>query len=85
MVQLALVHRLKLARVWIPEAALRHLILLVKDLDIMVQVRFLIIQLVHFPLEIMADLYSYFLLDFALNTSPMLARHLALILAITLN
>ena len=85
MVLLALVRRLEQARVWVTEATLRHLILLVEDLDIVVQVRFLIIQLVHFPLEIMADLYSYFLLDFALDASPMLARHLALILAITLN
>ena len=85
MVLLALVRRLEQARVRVAEAALGHLILLVEDLDIVVQVRFLIIQLVHFPLEIMADFYSDFLLDFALDASPMLARHLALVLAITLN
>ena len=73
MVLLALIRRLEQASVRVPKAALRHLILLVEDLDIVVQVRFLIIQLVHFPLEIMTDLYSDFLLDFALNASTVLA------------
>ena len=85
MVLLALIRRLEQASVRVPKAALRHLILLVEDLDIVVQVRFLIIQLVHFPLEIMADFYSDFLLDFALDAPPMPARHLALVLAIALN
>ena len=56
MVLLTLVRRLEQACVRVTEATLRHLVLLVEDLDIVVQVRFLIIQLVHFPLEIMADL-----------------------------
>lgn len=63
---------------WVAEAALRHL-KLVEDLNVLVQVCFLIIQLLHLLADVLLDFMAHFLLDFALNaTSPVHARMVAL-------
>ena len=50
MLLLTLICGLDQASVWIAETSLRRLVLLIEYVDIVVQICFLIIQLVHFPL-----------------------------------
>ena len=68
---------------WIAKTAMRGLIL-VENLNVLVQVCFFIIQLVHFAFEVVIDLHADFVLDFSLYAFPMLAFKLALILAVAL-
>ena len=61
-----------LNRRWVAKAAMGGLIL-VKNLNVLIQVCFFIIQLLHFALEVVIDLHADFVLDFSLDAFPMLA------------